>query len=145
MVLKRVGVVENKVKEHRFGGWKSVVSRIVLDDAFKAGLDGLKDYSHVVVVFWMSNVKTCKIKHFPQGKKDQGVPEVGIFACRCPARPNPIAITTVKLLEVGENFVSVEGLDAVDGSPVLDIKPFTPEYDVVENFRVPQWVSKLDF
>lgn len=71
-------------------------------------------------------------------------PEVGIFACRCPYRPNPIAVTTVRLVRIEGLELVVEGLDAVNGTPVIDIKPYTPRMDAaVGEVRVPPWVDKL--
>lgn len=60
-------------------------------------------------------------------------------------RPNPIGITTVELLEREENKIRVKGLDILDGTPIIDIKPYWPQYDRVENFRIPNWVNKLEF
>jgi tRNA (Thr-GGU) A37 N-methylase len=70
----------------------------------------------------MDKVKGHVITHQPQGNPE--VPIVGIFACRCPARPNPIAITTVELIEHKGNKIKVKGLDILDGTPVIDIKPY---------------------
>ena len=79
----------------------------------------------------------------PPRKKD--IPFIGIFACRCPQRPNRIAISTVELLSRIGNIIKVKGLDIVNGTPILDIKPYTPQYDKVEKAKVPDWVKKLVF
>lgn len=141
--VKKIGVVRNDVKEPRHGGFNELESRIIIDEEYVGGLKDLKDYSHVTIVFWLSLVNSVDITHTPQGRKD--VPEVGIFACRCPDRPNPIAITTVELLGLEEGVLKVKGLDAVDGTPVLDIKPYTPQYDLPQNVRVPDWVNRLAY
>jgi len=73
------------------------------------------------------------------------VPEVGIFACRCPQRPNPIGLSTCKLLSIKNNVVAVRGLDVIDGTHILDIKPYTPQYDAANKVKVPEWVGKLDY
>ncbi len=99
-------------KKH-FGAWRDVVSDLVIDEDYKDSLDGLGDYSHVIVIYWMHEVKTCDIRHVPQGKKGV-VPEVGIFACRCPQRPSPIGISTAKIISIKENIVKVKGLDVVN-------------------------------
>jgi len=143
ITLKPIGIVKNNVKEPRFGNFANEVSEIIVDEKFKEALDGIDDYSHVIIVYWMDKVKDYVIKHQPQGNPN--VPIVGIFACRCPARPNPIAITTVKLLEHNGNKIKVKGLDVIDGTPVIDIKPYWPQYDKVENGKVPSWVNKLEF
>jgi tRNA (adenine37-N6)-methyltransferase len=77
----------------------------------------------------------------PRGRAD--MPEVGIFAQRAKDRPNPIGLTAVEIVAVGEDRLTVRGLDAVDGTPVLDIKPYYPAYDRVESPRVPEWVGRL--
>src|SRR3989344_5026454 len=141
--INPIGFVKNNVKEPRFGDFANEVSEIIIDEKFADALEGIENYSHVIIVFWMDKVKEHVIKHRPQGNPN--VPIVGIFACRCPARPNPIAITTVKLLERRENKIFVKGLDILDGTPVIDIKPYWPQYDKVENGKVPSWVNKLEF
>lgn len=142
--IKPVGFVRNSVEKPRFGGFAREVSEIIVDKKFTKALDSIEDYSHVIIVYWMDKVKDFVIKHVPQGKKGI-VPEVGIFACRCPARPNPIGITTVKLLKREGNKIKVQGLDVLDNTPVIDIKPYWPQYDEVKKARVPKWVFKLDF
>ncbi len=91
----------------------------------------------------MDQEKECHLKHHPQARKD--IPFVGIFACRCPQRPNRIAISTVELVARKSNSITVKGLDIVSGTPILDIKPYTVQYDKVGKAKVPGWVSKLVF
>lgn len=141
--INPVGFVKNGVEKPRFGNWADVISDIVLDEKYSEALDGLGDYSHVTVIYWMHEVKACHIKHRPQGNPE--VPVVGVFACRCPARPSPIGITTAKLVNVEGNVLKVKGLDTINGTPVLDIKPYTPHYDSVKNAGYPEWVDKLEY
>lgn len=143
IILRPIGFVKNNVKEPRFGNFADEVSEIIIDEKFAEALDGIDDYSHVIIVYWMDKVKEHVIKHRPQGNPN--VPVVGIFACRCPQRPNPIAITTVKLVEHKGNRIKVKGLDILDGTPVIDIKPYWPQYDKVVEERIPEWVNKLEF
>ena len=105
--------------------------------------NGIEEYSHVIVVYWMDQELECHLKHHPQGRED--IPFVGIFSCRCPQRPTRIAISTVPLLSRNGNVLKVKGLDIVNGTPILDVKPYTPRYDEVEKANVPDWVSKLVF
>ena len=141
--LKSIGVAKNRERKH-FGGWSSVISDIVINKEFEDALTGLIDYSHLVVIFWMHDVKTCDIRHVPQGKIGE-VPEVGIFACRCAQRPNPIGVSTVEIIGVKDNIVTVKGLDVIADTPILDIKPYTPQYDAISNAKVPDWVNKLEY
>lgn len=143
ITLKPLGKAKNSVSKPMLPGWKDVVSEIVIDKKYAKGLDGIEDYSHIIVLYFMDKEKECHFKHHPQGRQD--IPFVGIFACRCPQRPNRIAISTVKLLKRKGNVLTVSGLDIVDGTPILDIKPYTPQYDKVDKAKVPSWVNKLVF
>ncbi|MAG91560.1 tRNA (N6-threonylcarbamoyladenosine(37)-N6)-methyltransferase TrmO [Candidatus Woesearchaeota archaeon] len=141
--LKPIGFVKNDVKEPRFGNFADEISEIIVDEKFTEALNGIDDYSHIIIVYWMDKVKEHVITHRPQGKPE--VPVVGIFSCRCPQRPNPIAITTVRLIGHEGNKIKVKGLDILDGTPVIDIKPYWPQYDKVDDGKIPDWVNKLDF
>lgn len=141
--LKPLGVAKNRVRRPALPGWKEVITQIVIKRKYARGLDGLEDYSHVIVVYWLDKEKECHLKHHPQGRQD--VPYVGIFACRCPQRPNRLALSTVKLVGRQGNILTVKGLDIVNGTPVLDLKPYTPQYDRVRHAQVPRWVRKLVF
>lgn len=143
IILKPIGLVRNNVKQARFGGFAKEISEIIIDEKFAESLKGIEDYSHIIVVYWMDRIKDYVITHRPQGNPE--VPIVGIFACRCPQRPNPIAISTVKLLRHEGNKLAIEGLDTLDGTPVIDIKPYWPQYDKVQNEKIPKWVGKLKF
>lgn len=140
--FKVIGFVKNNIKKLRFGKFTDEISEIVVDEKFTDALNGIEDYSHVVIVYWMDKIKDYVITHRPQGNPD--VPVVGIFACRCPQRPNPIAITTVRLLERKGNKIRVKGLDILNGTPILDIKPYWPQYDKAEDAVIPEWVNKLE-
>ena len=140
--LKPIGFAKNSEKESRFGSFSNVISEIVVDKKFTDALNGIEDYSHVIIVYWMDKVKNYVITHRPQGNPD--VPIIGIFSCRCPQRPNPIAMTTVRLIDHKENKIKVKGLDILDGTPIIDIKPYWPIYDDVKDEKIPSWVGKLD-
>ena len=141
--LVPIGKAKNTAKKPTLTGWKDLITEIVLDKRYTKGLDGIEGYSHVIIVYWIGQEKECHLKHHPQGRTD--VPYGGIFACRCPQRPNRIAISTVKLLSRKGNIVKVSGLDILNDTPILDIKPYTPVYDLVEKAKVPAWVGRLIF
>lgn len=143
ITLKTIGIAKNREQQH-FGGWSEVVTDLVLNEEYKEALEGLEDYSHLIVIYWMHEVTTCDIRHVPQGRVDD-VPEVGIFACRCPQRPNPIGITTTQILSIKDDVVTVKGLDVIKNTPILDIKPYTPQYDTAQDAKVPEWVNKLNY
>jgi tRNA-Thr(GGU) m(6)t(6)A37 methyltransferase TsaA len=139
-----VGIVRSPVTEMVDEGWGKVLSEIHLTGNLAPGLRGLEEFSHIIVVFLMHkstfNPKTDLVRR-PQGRSD--MPELGIFTQRAKHRPNPIGITTVKLVSVMENVLTVKGLDAIDGTPVLDIKPYFPAYDRVARPVIPEWVKRL--
>jgi tRNA-Thr(GGU) m(6)t(6)A37 methyltransferase TsaA len=142
ITLGPIGFARNSEKEPRFGNFDDEISEIVVDEEFTEALNSIDDYSHVVIVYWMDKVEDSVITHRPQGNPD--VPIVGILACRCPQRPNPIGVSTVRIMGREGNKITVKGLDILDGTPIIDIKPHWPQYDKVEDARVPDWVYKLD-
>lgn len=128
---------------HRFD--RTHKSEIVLDPQWTDLLDGIEGYSHIVVLYWPHLLapelrQTHKVH--PMGRTE--IPLQGIFATRSPARPNPILVSVVKLLERKGNVLYLQGLEAVDGSPVLDIKPHNRTFDMVsEEVRVPDWMERV--
>ncbi len=144
MNLKAVGIVRNKVKQAPGPGynWQEIVSEIVVESSLTEALDNLEEFSHITVLYWMHQVSATSelpLKVHPRGKQE--LPLVGRFATRSPNRPNPIGKATVRLLERQGNILRVEGLDAIDGTPVIDIKPYIPGYDSVTDAKVPPWVT----
>ena len=122
---------------------RSLVSKIVFKNEFAKSLDGIEEWFHIYVIFWMHKISDKeKILVHPGGGK-----KVGIFATRAPIHPNPVGLTLVELVKREQNVLLVRGLDAVDGTPILDIKPY-PDWEkghwiVVTDFRAPEWVTKI--
>jgi tRNA-Thr(GGU) m(6)t(6)A37 methyltransferase TsaA len=144
MEFEPVGYVKSPVTEKVDADWGEVVSEIILDDAFENGLTGLAGFSHAIIVYHLHEAKYIPEKHLvrrPQGRAD--MPEVGIFSQRVKDRPNPIGVTAVVILSAEGNTLRVRGLDAIDGTPVLDIKPYFPQYDLKADAMVPEWVDRL--
>jgi tRNA-Thr(GGU) m(6)t(6)A37 methyltransferase TsaA len=140
--LEPVGFVKTEAigKEVRD---RNVVSQLIFREELTEALEGVEEFSHLFVLFWlhrMSDEDKRIMKVQPRGRKD--MPLLGIFATRTPHRPNPIGLTRVKLLKVEGNVITVQGLDAFDGTPVLDIKPFD-SWDTTEDLKVPAWWMKL--
>jgi tRNA-Thr(GGU) m(6)t(6)A37 methyltransferase TsaA len=102
-------------------------ARIVLDPALVEGLLGLEPGSDVLVLYWLHRASGYKLQLHP--RDDLSQPLRGVFATRTQYRPNPIAVTTARIQRVEGNVLEVIGLDALDGSPVLDIKSHTPNFD----------------
>jgi len=142
--IEPIGTVKSPVTEAGDEGWGGVVSEIHLQESLAAGLQGIEQFSHIIVIFFMHQSTfdlAADLVRRPRERPD--MPLVGAFAQRAKHRPNPIGITTVQLIRVEGNILEVKGLDAIDGTPVLDIKPYVPAFDCGANAVVPGWVEKL--
>jgi tRNA-Thr(GGU) m(6)t(6)A37 methyltransferase TsaA len=144
LTLDPIGVVRNSIpvpQAYDFD-WQKVDSRILVHPELADGLLGLDGYSHVVVLFWPHQVpdEVRGSKHQLHPLDDDKNPLQGILATRSQIRFNPILVTAARLLRVKRNAVTVRGLDAVNGSPVLDIKPYNPYFDSIADARVPSWL-----
>jgi len=143
MVVKPIGIVRSKVKQKTKPDydWQKVVSEIVIDSRLSEALEGLDGYSHVIVIYWLhqSGAKKMALKVHPKG--NQELPLVGLFASRSPYRPNPVGQKMVRLLKRQGSILWVEGLDAIDNTPVIDIKPYIPGYDSAAEATVPKWTE----
>ena len=128
-----IGKVERKDKE---------ISLRIFDE-YVDGLLGLEGWSHVNVFYWFDRNDTPQqrriLRVHPRGDKQN--PLTGVFACRAPVRPNLIALSVCKILSVQGNRVTVDGLDAFDATPVLDLKPFIPPDAPMRDVRVPAWAK----
>jgi tRNA-Thr(GGU) m(6)t(6)A37 methyltransferase TsaA len=143
MHLKPIGFVKNSITEPKRKDWETVISEIIINEDLKEALSGIDEFSHIVVVYWMHKLPPSQrsvFKVHPKG--NQNLPLVGVFASRSPARPNPMGITIVKLVEHRDNVLKVTGLDAIDGTPVLDIKPYIPGHDSASDIKTPGWLTK---
>jgi len=140
--MEPIGYVVNDIESPVDCGWADVESKIVIKEPLAPALSGLDDFSHLLVIFWMHQAKPPTVlRRRPQGRED--MPEVGLFSQRSKHRPNPIGITTVSLVRVSGSEIVVRGLDAINGTPVLDIKPYYPHYDYRAGTRVPEWIDRL--
>jgi tRNA-Thr(GGU) m(6)t(6)A37 methyltransferase TsaA len=139
VVLQPIGVVRNRERE-RHEGWESIVSDVIIRDDLLEALDGIETYSHIIVVFHLHQVpeeeRTTGRIH-PRG--DPQYPLQGVLATRSQRRPNGIGVSVVPLLRRRHNILRVRGLDARNGTPVLDIKPYLPPYDSVPDAEMPAW------
>ena len=135
-------MVNNVEGNHRFHA-DGLVSQIIVEKKYSRALDGIDSFSHVVVLFWLHGIRSGErriLKVHP--RRDMSLPLTGVFATRSPARPNPIGITAVKLLKREGNVLTVQGLDAINGTPVLDIKPYIPEDFSGPEIKVADWSRK---
>ena len=142
--VKPIGVVHSSVKEPRKENWQALESTIVVQDEWAGALDGLEAFSHIIVIYWMhlvsQELRRMTTHVHPHG--DPQIPLQGVLATRSPVRPNPIGLRVAALLERRGNVLHLRGLDAIDGTPVLDLKPYLSYYDGVAESTVPDWAQK---
>ena len=146
ITLEPIGAVRGGRREAEDDGWGAVEATIVLDPVQVApeATRGLCDYSHVTVVFHMHGVPEQKIERgarHPRERPDW--PKVGILAQPARSRPNRIGVTTCELVAVDGLTLTVRGLDAIDGTPVLDVKPCISGFAPRGLLREPAWVKEL--
>lgn len=164
IVLRPVGIIENKIKRpfliagsnglkmqgdlqnalRKVEETPEEISNIIIDEGLAGILDGIEEYSHLIILYWAHKVPEegrSLTRVHPMGRED--IPEKGIFCTCSPARPNPILMTTVRLKGRRGNVLEVLGLDAVDGSPVVDIKPYVKDVFPQEGLRIPEWMQQL--
>jgi tRNA-Thr(GGU) m(6)t(6)A37 methyltransferase TsaA len=141
-----IGYVRSSRAEAIDDDWESVRASIALDEArFSAdSLAGLAEFSHLEVVYLFDQVEESDVQsgaRHPRGNPDW--PEVGIFAQRAKMRPNRLGVTACRLLGIDELTLRVEGLDAIDGTPVLDVKPVMAEFLPRGDVHQPDWSHEL--
>ncbi len=143
--MMSIGIIRNKIDEKLPRcQWGNAESEIVLNPDLSEALDGIEEFSHIAVLYWLHKVPSQtqpRLKTHPQGRAD--LPLVGIFATRSPYRPNRMGLTVVRLLERRGNILRVSGLDAFNGSPVIDIKPYFYR-DSVDELQTPHWATKIN-
>ena len=137
--MRAIGFV-SRISPHENDRDRNLMAKVVLDEALSPALDGIEEWSHIYVIFWIDRMghREEPVLHHPNG--------LGIFAARSPNHPNPIGLTLVELVKRDENVLGVRGLDAYDETPVLDIKPY-PDWEkdliVVTDFKVPEWLRGI--
>jgi tRNA-Thr(GGU) m(6)t(6)A37 methyltransferase TsaA len=122
---------------------KRTVAEIEIHSEYADCLDGIEAFSHILVLYWPHRLESDRRglrKVHPMGRKD--IPLQGIYATRSPARPNPVLVSAVRLLERRGNVLRVQGLDALDASPVVDLKPVIRHNEGVEQPDVPDWIRR---
>lgn len=115
---------------------------LVLKNKYAPGLVSLADFSHVMVFYWCDKNDIPEKRSFLQGyRRGKKNPLTGVFATRSAVRPNLIAITTCRIISVTGSIVEIDGIDAFDDSPILDLKPYIPRNDSFPEARIPVWVQ----
>lgn len=142
--LSPVATVTNSRKDLSDDFWGTVISEIELTENIPAeAFNGIDEFSHLEIIFYFDKADSSKVvfNGHPRGNKDW--PDVGIFAQRKKDRPNGIGLTIVELVKREGNKIWVKYLDAIDGTPILDIKPVMKEFLPQKEIKQPMWSTEL--
>jgi len=151
IVLKPVGVVHTKASDSQIKEEHREVEAVVeIFPEFEEALEGLDGYSHLLLLSYFHKLRPEQISPLKvkpkratrRGFKLEELPTLGVFALDSPTRPNPIGLTLVRLLKRQGRRLFVEGIDLFDGTPIIDIKPYQPDYQV-NKCTMPEWYLKL--
>jgi tRNA-Thr(GGU) m(6)t(6)A37 methyltransferase TsaA len=134
LCMKPVGVVKKQGQR----AWLEIYPE------YAPGLLGLRNFSHLWVLYWFHENDTPERRQTLQvhPRRDPANPLTGVFACRSPERPNLIGFTACRIIKVEGNRVEVANLDAREGSPILDLKPYIPEGDAIPEAVTPEWLKR---
>jgi tRNA (adenine37-N6)-methyltransferase len=129
---------------------KEIEAELEIFPEFEAALEGIDGYSHLFVLGYFHKLRPDQIgplqvkprRLVQKGFKLEELPLLGVFALDSPTRPNPIGLTLVQFVSRQSRYLKVKGIDFFDGTPILDIKGYRPEYRV-ERFELPAWYKKL--
>ncbi len=149
--LRPVGVIRTNASEDEIRSREGTRDGVVeIFESFEEALEGLEGFSHIYIVSYFNRLKPEQIgplKVKPRGLLKHGftpeeLPTRGVFALDSPTRPNPIGLSLVRLVRMEGRDLHVEGLDLFNGTPVLDIKPYQPQYRA-EEYGLPEWYEEL--
>ncbi|MGM0834831.1 MAG: SAM-dependent methyltransferase [Bacillota bacterium] len=143
--VKPIGIANNQRAEIEDDNWGEITTKIILDNAMPSNsLDGIEEFSHLEVIYYFHQVKEEKITSGARHpRNDENLPKAGIFSQRGKNRPNRLGLTTVKLIKREDRTLMVQGLDCIDGTPILDIKPVMKEFLPKEKVQQPAWVDEI--
>jgi tRNA-Thr(GGU) m(6)t(6)A37 methyltransferase TsaA len=142
--LKPVAWVKNNRHKPLDDFWGNIISEIVLDEEIpEHSFKRITDFSHLEIIYYFDQTKEDHIPYSRRPRGNPDFPEMGVFAQRNKDRPNHIGLCTVELIWHRERSIGVKYLDAIDGTPVLDIKPVFKEFKPQSKTTQPDWVSVL--
>lgn len=151
VIFKPIGFVKSDFKNPKDTivccekGLKATnISKIEIFGKYIKGLSGIEKFLHIFVLYYFNKIKKSELVTYPGPLSIKNLPQVGIFACRSQYRPNPIALRLVKLIKKQNNELIVKGLDAINNSPVLDIKPYVTGFDRPNKFKEASWYQWLN-
>jgi len=144
ILLQPVAFVKNTRTDLSDDYWGNIVSEIELAEGIPAkAFNGIDEFSHLEIIFHFDKSDKSKAVFFGHPRGNINWPEVGIYAQRKRDRPNAIGITMVELIKRESNKIWVKYLDAIDGTPILDIKPVMKEFLPAGEIRQPDWSKEL--
>jgi tRNA-Thr(GGU) m(6)t(6)A37 methyltransferase TsaA len=125
---------------------RGVEAEVIVKEEYTEGLKGIEEFSHIILISFLNKSSSFKLKVKPKrlmtlGLREEEIPEVGVFTTDSPSRPNPIGLSTVKLIWVKGNILKVENCDLYNETPILDIKGFYP-HRCPEHYMLPEWALK---
>lgn len=132
MILRPIGFVRSRFKDTFTIPLEGTRADIIINGKYARALHGIRDFSNLFVICWLHLADTegyRKVMRVRPVRVDPDLPEKGVFASRCPLRPNPLSLTVVRLLKIKGNTLTVNNMDTIDGTPVIDIKPYSPAGD----------------
>ena len=143
--LAPIAFVKNSRKKVIDDNWSSIISEIELtENIISEAFEGIEEFSHLEVIFYMDKVKDEKaIAQYRHPRNNTTLPKLGTYAQRNKSRPNKLGLTTVELIERKGSILVVKNLDAIDGTPVLDIKPVMVEFQPQGIIRQPEWTKEI--
>lgn len=144
ITLTPIATVKNSRSEPVDDHWETIIADIELADHIPTeAFDSVSDFSHLEIIYYFDKVKNEKVIFSGHPRGNPNYPSVGIFGKRKKDRPNRIGLTTVELLEHKGRTIKVKFLDAINGTPVLDIKPVFKEFQPKTKIQQPAWVADL--
>lgn len=143
--IEPIAFVKNSRKEILDDNWGNVISTIELaDDIKETAVDGIEEFSHLEIIYYIHKVADEKIQFDSRHPRNNpAFPKVGIFAQRGKNRPNKLGATIVELVEAKGKILTVKGLDTIDGTPVIDIKPVMKEFLPRTEVKQPNWAETI--
>jgi tRNA-Thr(GGU) m(6)t(6)A37 methyltransferase TsaA len=142
--LQPIGIVKNSRAEPIDDLWENVIAEIELAGHIPTeAFQGISEFSHLEIIYYFDKVQDEDIVFSGRPRGNPGYPLVGIFGQRKKDRPNKIGLATVELLEHNGRTIKVKFLDAINGTPVLDIKPVFNEFQINSQIKQPAWVADL--
>ena len=144
IVLRSIAIIHNSRNEIIDDDWANIISEICLDDHIPVeAFDHISNFSHLEILYYFDQSIDKKLSYLRRPRGNPDFPEIGIFAQRNSNRRNQIGLCTVQLIEHQERVLKVKYLDAINGTPVLDIKPVFKKFEPSGEIKEPKWVGEL--